>query len=118
MVLSLSASANDLGVISTTLQAVPGQSEVCFDISIIDDPFVEELLECFTLEIDLGPNSPDDIILNPSTDAVCCIEDNDRKCCMYPLLHTTQLYVHSKIANQAAKCKYWHQCVFFPAGNG
>jgi hypothetical protein len=79
MVLFPLASPDDVEVTATTLQAMPGQNEVCFEISINDDPFVEELLECFTVEISLGPNAPEEIILTPSTESVCCIRDNDRK---------------------------------------
>ena len=70
----------DYGAVSTTLQAMPGDTQVCFDIVITNDTFVEERLECFALEISLGPNPPDGILLNPSANAECCIEDDDRKC--------------------------------------
>ena len=87
---------DDYGAVSTTLQATPGDTQVCFDIVITNDPFVEERLECFTLEISLGPNPPDVIVLDPSTNAECCIEDDDRKC---TTPHTIKTHFHSKLTN-------------------
>ena len=59
-----------------TIMARPGDTEVCFDIMIVDDALVEESQEClmvsFTAEqlenLEIGDNS-----------AVCCIVDNDSK---------------------------------------
>ena len=76
---------------------MPGDNQVCFNITITNDIFVEERLECFALEISLGPNPPDGIFFNSSVNAECCIEDDDRKCTTH---HTIKTLFHSKLTNR------------------
>ena len=54
-------------------------TDLCFEVQIINDEFVEEIEECFALAISLPSPETDNLSVSITGDstATCCIQDDD-----------------------------------------
>ena len=67
-----------------TITSMPGVTESCFDIIIVDDNLVEEDRECFMVSFTV--EDLDGIVIGNSS-ALCCIIDDDSKSMIFDGVH-------------------------------